>query len=211
MKHHTHELGLSLLILAAVLLPIAASAQDEAPAPSPRALTTRAYAALAPTPDILSRPTYSFQVSLLLADTNNGVEFEGLSKNAQKALEDLRDFLPFKSYRLLDFAWLRTSLRSSARVQGPEGRTYELKLQVGFDQNEDSDRLFISSFDLVDITRQPSQLENAPLIRRQQSLISTSFGMHEGETVVVGTSRLEGDRRALVVLLTAVPTSLSGN
>ncbi|MEM7350579.1 MAG: hypothetical protein AAF657_07220 [Acidobacteriota bacterium] len=200
-----------LLILALTLVPQIAAAQDEVPAPRPRSLTSRAYAAaLAPVPDAVNRKTYSFQVSLLLADTTNGVEFEGLSKNAQKALEDLRDFLPFKSYRLLDFAWLRTSHRSSARVQGPEGKTYELKLQLGLEPNEDSDRLFVAGFDLSDTSRDPEPT-NAPLIRRQRSLISTSFGMQEGETVVVGTSRLEGDQRALVVLLTAVPTSLSGN
>jgi len=37
-----------------------------------------------------------------------------------------------------------------------------------------------------------------------ESLLSTSFSIHRGETVVVGTSKLDGGR-ALVVLLTALP------
>ncbi len=163
---------------------------------------------------LFDRPTYSFQISLLLADTQTEEGYEGLSKNAQKALEDLRDFLPFKSYRLLDFAWLRTSHRSSARVQGPDDRDFELTLSVGKGPTGDgstkgSGKLYISNFDLRDTSTLNLDVDAGPL-RRARSLISTSFGMDEGETVVVGTSRLEGDQRALVVLLTAVPTSLSG-
>ena len=202
------------IITLAVLHPAVAAAQEipNRPVAAPRVVSpsVRPYAQLVPAPEVGNRSTYSFQVSLLLADTQGGAEYEGLSKNAQKALEDLRDFLPFRSYRLLDFAWLRTSSRSSAKIQGPDGRHYELSLHLGGQLFEDSGKLFISSFDLVDASRHDEDLEGASMIRRRRSLISTSFGMQEGETVVVGTSRLEGDRRALVVLLTAVPTSLSG-
>lgn len=41
------------------------------------------------------------------------------------------------------------------------------------------------------------------LANARRSLIDTSFRMDVGETVVVGTSRLQGDK-ALIVLLTAV-------
>jgi hypothetical protein len=36
-------------------------------------------------------------------------------------------------------------------------------------------------------------------------VIDTSFTMDVGETVVVGTSRLKGNGKALIALLTAVP------
>ena len=42
---------------------------------------------------------------------------------------------------------------------------------------------------------------NAGVVR----LIGTTFGMNVGETVVVGTSKLNGGSEALVVLLTATP------
>lgn len=38
-----------------------------------------------------------------------------------------------------------------------------------------------------------------------ENLLSTSFSIRKGETVVVGTSKLSGNDRALVVLLTALP------
>jgi hypothetical protein len=41
---------------------------------------------------------------------------------------------------------------------------------------------------------------------RPRTLIDTNFAMDIGETVVVGTSRLQGDK-ALIALLTAVATT----
>ena len=38
-----------------------------------------------------------------------------------------------------------------------------------------------------------------------RSIMNTSFTMDLGETVVVGTSRLSGNSKALIALLTAVP------
>ena len=38
-----------------------------------------------------------------------------------------------------------------------------------------------------------------------EHLLSTSFSIRKGETVVVGTSKLRGNDQALVVLLTALP------
>ena len=192
-----------------------ALAQTPAPTPSP---AVRAYveASRLPTlaqvpnaPNAPDRPTYAFQISLLLAEIDGSGSYEGLSNNARKALEDLRDFLPFDSYRLLDFAWLRTSVRSSARVKGPDGRTFRLTLNLGGWRDDETAKIYISNFDLRETTGTNLDVQNG-LLRGPQELISTSFGMEEGETVVVGTSRLDGDQRALVVLLTAVPASLAG-
>ncbi len=190
-----------------VLFSANAIAQDSLIAPKTREGAARTFATLVPAPDVLTRETHSFQVSLLIADTKNGSGFEGLSKNAQKALEDLQDFLPFKSYRLLDFAWLRTSSRSSAKVKGPDGHEYELTLGIGSVSPESDGKIYISRFDLRG-SSSANTGSRSPLL--SQALISTSFGIEVGETVVVGTSRLEGDHRALVVLLTAVPPSVSG-
>ena len=42
-----------------------------------------------------------------------------------------------------------------------------------------------------------------------RSIMNTSFTMDLGETVVVGTSRLSGNSKALIALLTAVPPKLA--
>jgi len=198
---------LSIFASTFVLFSASVLAQDSLIAPKAREGASRTFATLVTAPDVSPRETHSFQVSLLIADTQNGSGFEGLSKNAQKALEDLQDFLPFKSYRLLDFAWLRTSSHSYAKVKGPDGQEYELTLGIGGVSPESDGKIYISRFDLRDGSAATTG-SRSPLLGR--ALISTSFGIEEGETVVVGTSRLEGDHRALVVLLTAVPASLSG-
>ncbi len=182
------------------------------PAPKARAMAEAGRPVLSQVPVAPGAPertTYSFQISLLLADVEGDGTYEGLSKNAQKALEDLKDFLPFQSYRLLDFAWLRTSMRSSAQVKGPDGRTFQLSMHLGSWGDQSSGKIHISNFDLRETSGVNLDVE-AGLLQAPQELISTSFSMEEGETVVVGTSRLDGDQRALVVLLTAVPTSLGG-
>ena len=205
------------ILIPCLLIISAATAVAQESAPAPRAAgkagqaeISRALLSRMAAPKAAERTTYSFQISILLADIDGTENYQGLSKNAQKALEDLQDFLPFRSYRLLDFAWLRTSARSSARVQGPDGRTFELTLHLGGHHDDESGKLFISSFNLRETSGVNRDVEAGPL-RAPQALISTSFGMDEGETVVVGTSRLDGDQRALVVLLTAVPASLGGN
>jgi hypothetical protein len=49
---------------------------------------------------------------------------------ARKALADMRDFLPYKSYRLLDAAWVLCCGpgRTTTRLRGPEDREYELEI-----------------------------------------------------------------------------------
>ena len=53
--------------------------------------------------------------------------------------------------------------------------------------------------------RIPSGSQGAKETRPGGSLIDTSFGLKEGETLVVGTSKVGGSNDALVVLVTAVP------
>ena len=43
------------------------------------------------------------------------------------------------------------------------------------------------------------------MTRTNRPLLETSFGMKAGETVVVGTAKLDGPSKALVVLLSALP------
>src|SRR5436305_2581454 len=64
--------------------------------------------------------TQSFQLLLLAASARTGCSAAEVPANAQKALADLRGFLPFKSYQLLDSSWLRATQDNvtEARVVG---------------------------------------------------------------------------------------------
>jgi hypothetical protein len=84
-----------------------------------------------------------FSVVLVLGDLQGASVPDDVPVAAKKALTDMRDFLPFKSYRLLDAAWLMCCGESSRpgnpslsdsrnaatqMLRGPEGEEYELRL-----------------------------------------------------------------------------------
>ena len=101
-----------------------------------------------------------FSVVLVLGDIQAAPPSDDVPVAARKALADMRDFLPFKSYRLLDAAWLMccgsiarpsaTSGRQAAQgggpsavsqiLRGPEDQEYELKLTTSGAENS---RVFV--------------------------------------------------------------------
>jgi len=69
----------------------------------------------------------------------------------------------------------------------------------------DSKELFVDQFQLTEEASLPPAKSENKVRRDQRELISTSFSLKQGETIVVGTSKsIEGDE-ALVLLLTAMP------
>lgn len=136
--------------------------------------------------------TQSFQVVLLAAGGKPDGGTPDLAPGAKKALDDLKQFLPYKTYRTLDTAWVRVTQddMAQARTAGLLGATYELTLRFR-SGGPAGKQLLIESFGLDD----PSD----------RDLIATTFSMSVGETVVVGTSSVSGSQEALVALLTAVP------
>jgi hypothetical protein len=73
-----------------------------------------------------------FSVVLVLGDLQGTSTADDVPIAARKALTDMREFLPFKSYRLLDAAWLMCcgEQRDSASqmLRGPEEQEYDLRL-----------------------------------------------------------------------------------
>jgi hypothetical protein len=178
---------------------------------------------------------------------------------AEKALADMKDFLPYRQYRLLDMQWTRGINRSTIRLKGSNDREYEIQLQaqpsaeqemrvvfelrepdqaaaltvqkVRFMEDEirahqaELDRLRTTGASVpseagvrrLELEQRLAALRSAveyargelakvtsvAAVRTRQPLIDTTFNMRVGETVVVGTSRLQADK-ALIVLLTAV-------
>jgi len=209
-----------------------------------------------------------FSVVLVLGDLQGGTSTDNMPAAARAALGDLKDFLPYKSYRLLDTAWVlgstTTRLHTTSRLRGPDDQDYEVtldpvpvqtpsSLQVKFvlrepgghdyqgsaDSARRSEQLIARLTDLQsiratleadqkaaasaqaaqrrpsasDVQQQLADINRGITVVESQlrdartsdgsTLIDTTFTMDVGETVVVGTSRVRGDK-ALIVLLTAV-------
>jgi hypothetical protein len=153
--------------------------------------------------------TQSFQLLLLAASTQKAAGEPEVPASAQKALADLRGFLPYKGYQLLDSAWLRATQDrpTEGRVVGRQDQSYHVKLRFRVTGN---DQMFLDAFALSEefpVARPASEAKKGEAVapRAPRDLISTSFSLKKGETIVVGTSKLDGSEEALVVLLTAVP------
>jgi hypothetical protein len=153
-----------------------------------------------------SPQTRNLQILLLSATMKAGASTSEIPENAQKALADIKKFLPFKSYQLVDAAWMSVTEDQGAqgRLGGAGGAAYQVKLQFQRGGNQDAPSLFFDHFELGQ--EAIFQGKEGPRfdVRR---LIDTTFNVKVGETVVVGTSRADGADGALVVLLTAAPSS----
>jgi hypothetical protein len=242
-------------------------------------------------------PRRGFNVVLLLGDMQDAGGLDTVPVAARKALSDMKDFLPYKGYRLLDTQWVLASNSGPAitRLRGNDDQEYELELRAsptmqpgagGINQTGISVRFFLrepsdgttapagdgsrtalhpkelakADTTTLEISREIFQLERerddlqlrvskgrkqvevgtadpdevkrldaqlTAVTRRiselKQSLstssskvagravIDTSFRMDDGETVVVGTSKVKGGGKALIALLTATSERTKGS
>jgi hypothetical protein len=222
-----------------------------------------------------SRLHQGFSVVLVVADLQATSATDDVPPAARRALADMKDFLPYKSYKLVDAAWIlgQGTGGTSTRLRGPEEQEYELNLHtsrgdasrvsVRFSLRDAGvtepvgveARVAVGNRDRIVLEREISRLQEklnearratqeaqvkelrtqleaakAQLAevergirtltsrnslqtrvtpRPSRTIIDTSFTMEVGETVVVGTSRLKANSKALIALLTAVPAKTS--
>ena len=149
-------------------------------------------------------PAQVFQVDLLVAERNGDQGLSSLSESARRALTDARSLLPYTGYKSLGTGLLRTDRAAMAIINGPDDADYRCGVHFENSVSLDGRRLIIRRFSL---DRLPTPMVGSESAETKTGIevLSTSFGMKPGETVVVGTSKLEGADRALVVLLTAKP------
>jgi len=145
-----------------------------------------------------------FSLLLLLGETQGTAQPDNISAPARKALADIKDFLPYKAYRVLDTQWIAGSDNgnSSGSLRGLDNQNYQFLLRTfprgtpGGKPSPEDALLARAQFRLV-FSRPAAEKVDTTIV------LDNSFNIIAGETVVVGTSRVQGDR-ALVVLLTAV-------
>jgi len=155
-----------------------------------------------------------FSVLLLVGETQGAAAPpENISAPARKALADIKDFLPYKRYRALDTVWVAgTDRGNSSGGFRTENGNYDFELvtfpkDLGAKPGTADTALGRAKFTLY-LRRPNPEPPGSPFRVDAQPLtvLNNSFDITAGDTVVVGTSRLQGDT-ALVVLLTAVPAN----
>ena len=80
--------------------------------------------AAAPTAAQETMETHLIQISLLVASKTGPSELADLPANTRQAIEDVRRFLPFKSYRLLDSALMRAHRGARTTLRGSGDREF---------------------------------------------------------------------------------------
>jgi hypothetical protein len=134
-----------------------------------------------------------FTVTLALGDTQIGRSSGAFTPEAVKALADLKDFLPYKSYSLLDTISIFGLDGPHQFLRGQNGQKHEFYMGATWG-SPSTVKVGLRLWDV-----EPSDRKSASRI-----LIDTTFNLSIGETVVVGTSRIDGNL-GLVLLVTAVP------
>jgi hypothetical protein len=135
-----------------------------------------------------------FTITLALGEIDGGRSSGTFTPAATKALADLKDFLPYKSYRLLDTVWLLGLSGPHQMLQGQNGQKHEFYMPS---------TLVSPTAVKVDLLRlwdtRPADSEALVDV-----LIDTNFNIKVGETVAVGTSRIDSTK-GLILLVTAAP------
>ena len=131
-----------------------------------------------------------FVVTLALGETESG-QAGTFTPAATKALADMKGFLPYKTYKPLDTVYIIGLGGPHLQLKGLNGQTHEFFMRG---QLVSPTAIGVPTLRLWD-TPSPGKATDL--------LIDASFKIDLGETVVVGTSRLDGNR-ALLLLVTSV-------
>ena len=170
------------LPLLAELLP-----PQQPPQPAPQPARQPGSTTIPPRPAELQ----AFSVVLLEGDVQGaGSMPDDIPPAVRSAVADMKDFLPFKSYRLLDFGLTRAV----------PGHHASILLRVGPDA-------IPPAAVMLEVQQPPSasKLQVAFKLTGTTHTIETTLTMEVGETVIVGTSRGRQADKGLIALLTALP------
>ena len=138
--------------------------------------------------------SHRFQILLVAASKASKKIDVALPAHARKALEDVKDFLPFSQFDLVSSAFIEASRVGVAQMAGlSEQRSYDIRLDFSQEQRVDRIVLNVSGLEVLERGAPP-----------RRSLINATLALEIGETAVVGTSKLNGGDTALMVLITAV-------
>ena len=151
--------------------------------------------------------TWLIQIVLLAGSTKGPSNLNDLPQNTRKAVQDIQQFLPFKSFKVWDTALVRSAHHARGILSTPLGNEYNFELTFRRENQEGKARLMFNHVQITERSRSSLKRELGPGVAppAEREIIRTSFAVEEGETIVVGSSRLNGGGEALLVLLTAIP------
>jgi hypothetical protein len=161
--------------------------------------------------------SYLFQVVLLVGDNEGETELDRVPGNVLVALEDVRQFISYSKYHFVDSAVMRSNATVEARMSGPSNQPMTVEFHFVQESLKDSQkqRLFVRQFGLGVLDLKPrdqvstdkqgkTSVVHVPPAEEWREVLRSSFSLDVGETIVVGSSKLNGSDQALIILFTAV-------
>jgi hypothetical protein len=127
---------------------------------------------------------------------------EPLTPAVVKALKDVQQFLPFKSYRTFDSTFIRGE-RGSTSMKAPGNEIYIVNVN-SWQNNNEGNRFYVN---LTVTPSEPVALTKDGEKPSVRAVLGTTLEMSVGETIVAGTSRQPRSGTALVMVVTALPAS----
>ncbi len=128
-----------------------------------------------------------FKIRLILAEISKKSKSVNIPELA-KLLKELKSLLKYNSYQLLDSSYLKTSETKYSSIR--LGGTYSFNLSVKnlrFVKEQKSETI---SFEIF-------------LKKDKKTLINSNLSLKNGETTVVGVSKMSGDNKGLILIITA--------
>jgi len=186
-----------------------ASPTRQAPTPAPPVVTAPRVELNFGQP---GRTPSAFSLVLVVGEMQ-GTTSNDVPEAARKALDELKAFLPFKSYRLYDSGVIGApseNYGATLRLRGQEVRGQAAQLfEVTMARQRNSPTLDVAMREVATVQNIGSTAKTTAATAESwaNSLMSASVRLRSGETVVVGTSRIKGDT-ALVLLITGLPSAL---
>ena len=134
--------------------------------------------------------SFVFRIQVMVEDGQDAPPAK-LPEAAARALRDLEELLPGRKFVPLDAAQVRSVSRADLRLSGAEGEGYLVRFNARGKSGDE--KLYVDEFEIY-----------RGVISAERRILSTSFSISLGETLVVGTSKTASGK-AFVVLLTALP------
>jgi len=103
-------------------------------------------------------------------------------------MRELKSLLRYNSYQLLDSSYLKTSESAFPYSNIVIGGEYSFSLVI---------------YELIFVKNDDNISFSIKLLKDKKTLINSSLNLKNGETTVVGVSKMDGDNKGLILIITA--------
>jgi len=139
---------------------------------------------------------FLFTVHLILgSDTEEGKPDESLMNDP--VVKELKNLLKYRSYSLLDTSLVRALDRERSEITLGKNAELMLRIRPKFIKDEKKELIQLET----ELRRMGGILQGQTPIRDYTTLISSNFTLRPGDKTVVGVSKMDGQGKGLILII----------